>query len=121
MKTHILDNLKLLSWGLLGCLVWWGLCATLGEHYATAVGPEFLMKLPIALPKLALALWLRRLIMTLLFPTIHEFTRKGGKAMSEWAHLWRTPGGQHDPRIWLCPLVHLGALFIAALTVLFAF
>lgn len=121
MKSHILDNLKFLGWAVLGCAIWWLLCATVGEHYATAVGPEFLMKLPIALPKIALALWMRRLIMTLVFPTIHEFSARGTKAESDWQRLVRMPGGHHDPMVWVCPFVHLGALLVSALVVLFAF
>jgi hypothetical protein len=107
---------------LIGLIGWYVGTATIGEQYATAVGPDFLLKVPVAFVKLAVILWVSRLYIALRFPTIDAFTRQGSNDQSEFGRVWKTPmQNGHDPRLGYAVAVHLGVPFIVALIVLFAF
>lgn len=123
----------------LGIALWFAATATLGEHYATAVGPDWLIKLPVALAKLAVIMGLSRWIIAHRFPTVFAFTQSkpvrtttgaDGKPAfvyhespeSDFARAWRSPlQNHHDPRLGLAIHTYLGVYFIISLIVLFAF
>jgi hypothetical protein len=106
---------------LIGLIGWWVGTATIGEAYATAVGPDFLLKVPVALVKLAVILWLSRLYIALRFPTIDAFTRQGTKGQSEFSRCWNSPLQHgHDPRLHMSIAVHLGVPLIVSIIVLLA-
>jgi len=117
-KSHAAFSLLLI----LGIATWFALTATIGEHYATAVGPDWLIKLPVAAAKLAVILWGARWVIAHRFPTIHAFTHQGAKPESEFSRCWRQPlQNGHDPRLAITIATYLGVHLVVALIVLFAF
>ena len=105
-----------------GIAAWFIATATIGETYATAVGPDWLIKLPVAAAKLAVILWAARAVIAHRFPTIHAFTHQGPKTESEFSRCWRQPlQNGHDPRLAITIATYLGVHLVVALIVLFAF
>jgi len=121
MKTFRQRHLAFTVLLLIGLAVWFAATATIGEHYATAVGPDFLIKLPVAAVKLAVILWLSRWVIEHRFPTIYAFTQQGSKPASEFARAWNQPlQNGHDPRLAISIATYLGVHLFVALAVLFA-
>jgi hypothetical protein len=120
IRRIIARNFTFTLYLVVGLALWFVGSATIGEHYATAVGPDFLLKLPIALVKLAAIGWVSRWFIKDRFPTIDAFTRKGDKPESEFARIWKLSGDAPDQRLDLAVRVHLGVPLIIALIVLFA-
>jgi len=114
-----------------GIAAWFALTATIGEHYATAVGPDWLIKLPVAAAKLAVILWGARWVIAHRFPTVYAFTQPQpapsvtnpkGTRESDFARVWQQPlQNGHDPRLAITIAAYLGVHLVVALVVLFAF
>lgn len=122
MKRFLKRHWSSAAFFFIGLILWYLLSATVGEAYATAVGPDFLIKLPVAGVKLAIILVLYRWVMRDRFPSVYAFTKTEGKTESDFAASWKAPLQRgHDPRLALSIHTHLGVLLIVELAVLFAF
>lgn len=117
----IRNNLPYLFAVFIGIILWLAVSATLGDAYAVAIGPDFIIRLGAKIFWLGVAVIATRWIIRLRFPTIHEFTRQGDKPESAFSAAWRHPGliPEQHARLSMAVAVHLGVFL--AICVLISF
>lgn len=118
-------NLRFFLYLAVGLALWYAGSATIGEHYATAVGPDFLLKIPIAIVKLAVIFWLSRWFIMDRFPSVFAYTKTPKTGISEFSAAWERHGvayrhEQRDPRVGYSIAVFIGVHLIVSIIVIFA-